>query len=99
MATQTTSNPIEQLLPIILQAFTKTAEEIRRLDEQQRQYAKAAYHGMTGSGKARYVSELVAIERENGSKGAQSRVADLLGVTGGRISQLVTSDLNRKNGK
>lgn len=99
-------DPLEQVMAVVVEGFKKTTEAIQslrdqqaELAEQQKQYTKAAYHGMTGSGKSRFVSELVAIERAKDPRGAQSRVADLIEVSEGRISQLLNSDKNRKNGK
>lgn len=54
---------------------------------------------MTGSGKSRYVAKLVEIEKQNGPRGAQARVAETLGLTPGRITQLLKSEKNCKNSK
>jgi len=90
----------------VIQGFQMTTASIQELRNQQanleqklQQQARAAYHGMTGSGKSRYTSELVKIESENNPRGAQARVAETLGVSPGRITQLLSSDKNRKNGK
>jgi len=97
---------LEQVMATVVQGFKMTTEAIQDLRDQQasleqklQQQARAAYHGMTGSGKSRYAAELVKIERENNPRGAQARVAETLGVTPGRVTQLLGSDKNRKNGK
>lgn len=77
----------------------KLEQEQRALEQQQKEHLKAAYNGMTGSGKARYVSELVEIEKKKGERGSQARVARTLDLTAGRIAQLINSEKNRKNGK
>lgn len=99
-------DPLEQVMQTVVAGFKKTTEAIQdlrvrqeKLEQQQKLQAKAAYHGMTGSGKSRYVTQLVNIEKDNESWGAQARVAAMLDVTPGRITQLLKSDKNRKNGK
>jgi hypothetical protein len=99
-------DPLQQVMTIVVEGFKHTTAAIQQLrekqvelEEKQKLQARAAYHGMTGSGKSRYTSELVKIEREKDPRGAQSRVAQLLDVTPGRITQLLSSDKNRKNGK
>jgi len=99
-------DPLEQVMSIVLEGFKKTTESIQDLRAQQaelelkqRQQAKAAYHGMTGSGKSRYVQQLVEIEKKNEERGAQARVAETLELSAGRITQLLNSEKNRKNGK
>jgi hypothetical protein len=69
------------------------------LEKKLQQQARAAYQGMTGSGKSRYATELVKIESAQNPRGAQARVSETLGVTPGRVTQLLNSDKNRKNGK
>lgn len=83
----------------IIESFKRAENEINQLKEQQKVNARATFQGMTGSGKSRYVSELVEYEKEQNSNGAQARVAEMLNLSPGRISQLVSSDKNRKNGK
>lgn len=102
----TSADPLEQVMETVVQGFKMTTAAIHELREQQtsleiklQQQARAAYHGMSGSGKSRYTAELVKIESSNNPRGAQARVAETLGVTPGRITQLLTSDKNRKNGK
>lgn len=99
-------DPLEQVMVTVVQGFKMTTDAIQALRTQQanleqklQQQARAAYHGMTGSGKSRYAMELVKIESAHNSRGAQARVAETLGVTPGRITQLLNSDKNRKNGK
>jgi len=92
-------DPLEQVMSIVVEGFKKTTESIQdlraqqeKLELKQKQQAKAAYHGMTGSGKSRYVSKLVEIEKQNGARGAQARVAETLELTPGRITQLLKSE-------
>lgn len=99
-------DPLEQVMETMISGFKHTTQAIQDLREQQaeleqrqKQQAKAAYHGMTGSGKSRYVTQLVEIEKERGVRGAQARVAETLDLSPGRITQLLNSDKNRKNGK
>lgn len=99
-------DPLEQVMRVVVEGFRHTTEAIQdlrdkqaRLQEQQKEQARAAYNGMTGSGKSRYVTKLVEIERDKEEKGAQARVADMLDLSPGRISQLLNSAKNRKNGK
>lgn len=99
-------DPLEQVMTTVVQGFTMTTKAIQDLRDQQtsleqklQQQARAAYHGMTGSGKSRYAEELVKIESVQNPRGAQARVAETLGITPGRITQLLNSDKNRKNGK
>ncbi|WP_411705276.1 hypothetical protein [Edaphovirga cremea] len=99
-------DPLEQVMATVIQGFQMTTASIQELRDQQasleqrlQQQARAAYHGLTGSGKSRYTSELVKIESEHNPRGAQARVAETLGVSPGRITQLLNSDKNRKNGK
>lgn len=99
-------DPLELLMENVIYGFKTTTSAIQNLRDQQeelnqklQQQARAAYQGMTGSGKSRYVTELVKIENEENPRGAQARVAELLGVTPGRITQVLKSNKNRKNGK
>ncbi|MEI7869966.1 MAG: hypothetical protein WCI11_18920 [Candidatus Methylumidiphilus sp.] len=101
-----TPDPLEQVMTIVIEGFKRTTESIHALRNQQaelelklKQQAKAAYHGMTGSGKSRYVAQLVEIEKENEPRGAQARAAETLELSPGRITQLLKSDKNRANGK
>ncbi|MGV2702286.1 UNVERIFIED_CONTAM: hypothetical protein MT382_00480 [Aeromonas salmonicida] len=99
-------DPLQIMMTTVLNGFALSAQAIQdlrdrqtELENKQRQQAQAAYQGMTGSGKSRYVTELVEIEKKVNPTGAQARVADALALTPGRISQLLKSDKNRKNGK
>lgn len=101
-----TPDPLEQVMALVLEGFKKTTEAIydlreqqAALQEQQQQQARAVYQGMTGSGKSRYVTQLVEFEKQKDPRGAQARVAATLDLSPGRITQLVTSDKNRANGK
>lgn len=100
------SDPLTQVMETVLMGFKQTTEAIQTLRDQQAElekrqklHAKAAYHAMTGSGKSRYVEQLVEIEKEVDPRGAQARVAETLELSPGRITQLLTSEKNRKNGK
>ncbi|SKC66193.1 hypothetical protein SAMN05445504_0509 [Burkholderia sp. CF099] len=99
-------DPLEQVMKVVVEGFRHTTQAIQdlrekqeKLEQQQKEQARAAYNGMTGSGKPRYVSTLVEIERAKDEKGAQARVAGLLDLSPGRISQLLNSEKNKKNGK
>lgn len=90
----------------VLTGFQQTAEELRKLrnqtvalEQKQKMQARAAYQGMTGSGKSRYAAELERLEVQIDAYGARARVADTLGVSPSRVTQLLNSDKNRKNGK
>ncbi|MFT6790783.1 MAG: hypothetical protein ACJAVX_004206 [Pseudoalteromonas rhizosphaerae] len=106
MPTQPEQDPLKQIMSTIINGFQQTTDAIQNLKQEQatlakkqQQQAKAAYHGMTGSGKARYVTKLVEIEKQTEPRGAQARVAQIIEVSPSRITQLITSDKNRKNGK
>jgi len=96
---QDNPDPLENMMAMMVEGFRATTTEIQALKAKQKQHAIAAYQGMTGSGKSRYVAKLVEIEAAQESRGAQARVAETLDLSEGRISQLVSSDKNRKNGK
>ncbi|WP_139110861.1 hypothetical protein [Acidithiobacillus thiooxidans] len=93
------TDPLENMMSIMLESFRATTAEIQVMKAQQKGQAIAIYNGMTGGGKSRYVSKLVEIEAAQEPRGAQSRVADMLDLSEGRISQLLTSEKNRKNGR
>lgn len=95
----TEADPLENMMAMMVEGFRATTTEIQALKVKQKQQTIAAYHGMTGSGKSRYVSKLVEIEAAQEPRGAQARVADMLDLSEGRISQLLSSDKNRRNGK
>jgi predicted XRE-type DNA-binding protein len=99
-------DPLEQVMKVVIEGFRHTTQAIQdlreqqeKLEQRQQEHARAAYDGMTGSGKSRYVSKLVEIERAIEEKGAQARVASTLDLSAGRISQLLNSEKNKKNGK
>lgn len=106
MSISNPADPIENLMTVLVEGFKRTTQAIQdlrdeqaKLQQQQKETVMTAYNGMTGSGKSRYVAKLVEIERSKEEKGAQARVAEMLNVTPGRISQLLNSDKNRRNGK
>lgn len=68
-------------------------EEQRQIKKELHQNIKANYVAHTGCGKARYVTELVK------DYGSQAEVAKMLDVSPSRISQLINSEKNRRNGK
>jgi CRP-like cAMP-binding protein len=99
--------PLEMIMDVTMQGFAQVkqameelqAEQQRLRDEQVRMAIQsrgvtvANYKAHTASGKARMASELVQVF------GSQAGAAEYLGVTPGRISQLVNSEKNRKNGR
>ena len=100
------NDPLEQMMNTVLEGFRQTSKAIHdlraeqeELKQNQKNQAQAAYHGMTGSGKSRYVSQLVSLEEQVNPYVARTRVAETLDVSRSRVSQLVNSDKNRKNGK
>lgn len=95
----TATDPLENMMAMMVEGFRATTTEIQAMKARQKEQAIAAYHGMTGSGKSRYVSKLVEIEATQEQRGAQSRVANMLDLSEGRISQLLSSEKNRRNGK
>jgi hypothetical protein len=106
MGKDTDIDPLKMVMDTVVEGFRQTTNAIQDLRGRQTELenrlklqARAAYHGMTGSGKSRYTSELVEIERNIDPRGAQARVAETLGVTPGRVTQLLKSDKNKKNGK
>jgi hypothetical protein len=99
-------DPLEHIMTTVIAGFQQTTDAIKELkaqqealESQQKEQARAVYQGMTGSGKSRYVAELVNIEKQKDPRGAQARVADTLNVSSARVTQLLKSDKNRKNGK
>ena len=100
------TDPLEQVMSVVTEGFKHTTDAIKdlrdqqeKLAETQKQQARAAYDGMTGSRKYRYVAKLVEIEKAVEEKGAQNRVAETLNLSPSRITQLINSNKNRKNGK
>lgn len=97
----------EMIMSTVISGFRHVTNKLLEIEatqkemrEQQQKFAQAAYQGMTGSGKSRYVATLVSMEEEAGrQRGAKARVAKTLDLTPGRITQLLNSDKNRKNGK
>lgn len=88
------NTPISKaMMDVTLQGFQKVKEALDALEEIQTTQARATYSGLTGSGKSRYVQAMVD------AVGSQAKVADMLDLSPGRISQLVKSEKNRKNGK
>lgn len=92
-------DPFEQIMSTVLEGFRQTTDAIRALrneqlvlEERQRRQTRATYEAITGKGKSRYVSKLVEIERSIEEKGAQSRVAEMLGLSPSRITQLMKSE-------
>lgn len=100
-------NPLDMIMDVTMQGFAQVkqaigevqAEQQRLRDEQvrmakqSREITIANYKAHTASGKARMANELVQVF------GSQTGAAEYLGLTKGRISQLVNSDKNRKNGR
>lgn len=93
MPRKKSAQPFEAMMEVTLDGFKQVNEIIKSIHQAQKIQAQATYSGLTGAGKARYVGELVK------SYGSQADVATLLDRTPGRISQLVNSEKNRKNGK
>lgn len=104
------NDPFEAWMKNTLEGFKHTAQAIQdlrikhekleqKLEKKLQDHARAAYDGMTASGKSRFVTRLVEIEQAADEKGAKVRVAETLSVTPARISQLLRSEKNRKNGK
>lgn len=109
-----TPDPLQQVMATVIAGFQQTTEIIQQVQQQQQQLqrqqdslqqqlqnqTRAAYSGMTASGRTRFVSSLVEQEvKAKGERGAQARVANTLDLTPGRVSQLVNSSRNRENGR
>ncbi|QOQ83805.1 hypothetical protein [Comamonas thiooxydans] len=99
-------DPLQQVMDTVVAGFAHTTAAIREvrdrqqvLETQLQDQARAAYSGMTASGRARFVSTMVDQERAANPYGAQARVAARLDLTPGRVSQLVNSARNRENGR
>ncbi len=86
-------DPSVLMMNATLQGFTQAKAAMDQLKERQQAVAIATYKGMTSNGKSRYVSELVT------ALGSQSEAATFLRLSPGRISQVIGSSKNRKNGK
>lgn len=93
MGRQVAKEPVEALMNATLEGFKHVNEAIKAVHQAQKVQAKATYSGLTGAGKARYVTELAS------SYNSQAQVAELLDLSKGRISQLVNSEKNKKNGR
>jgi hypothetical protein len=93
MGRQASKDPVESLMYATLDSFKHVNEVIKSVREDHKVLAQATYNGLTGSGKTRFVSDMVE------AYGSQARVAQMLELSPGRISQLVNSDKNKKNGK
>lgn len=109
-----TPDPLQQVMATVVASFQQTTEIIQQVQQQQQQLqqqqqqlqqqlqnqTRAAYSGMTASGRTRFVGSLVQQEiQANGERGAQARVANTLNLTPGRVSQLINSPRNRENGR
>ena len=99
-----TPDPLQQVMATVVAGFQQTTAIIQQVQQQLQQQlqnqTRAAYSGMTASGRTRFVGSLVQQEIEaNGERGAQARVANTLNLTPGRVSQLVNSPRNRENGR
>lgn len=114
MGVSNPQDPLQQVMQTVISGFQQTTQVIAEVQKQQAQLqqqqaqlqqqlqdqARAAYNGMTGSGKSRFVQALVEQEAiRNGERGAKARVSDTLGITPPRVTQLLNSEKNRKNGK
>lgn len=104
--TPSSNEPLELMMSVVVDGFQRVADSMHeikaeqaKLSDIQKQQSKAAYHAFTGCGKARYVGMLVEIESQTNPRGARARVAQTLDLTPARITQLLNSDKNRKNGK
>jgi hypothetical protein len=103
-------DPFEAMMKNTIEGFKHTTQAIQdlrakhekleqKLERKLQEQAQAAYDGMTASGKSRFTARLVEIEEKTDKKGAKARVAETLNVSPARISQLLRSEKNRKNGK
>lgn len=86
-------DPSEMMMEVTLEGFRQAKAAMDAIKLQQTNQARATYSALTSSGKSRYVASLTE------TSGSQAEVAELLDLTAGRISQLVRSERNRKNGK
>jgi hypothetical protein len=87
------TNSPEDLTRATLKGIEEARKTADATQKAQRIQAKATYDGLTSGGKSRFVNNLTE------AYGSQARVADELDLSPGRISQLVNSEKNRKNGK
>lgn len=93
MKREASTQAIETMMKATIDGFNQVNLIIKSVHQNQKIHAQATYSGLTGSGKSRYVSELVK------SYESQAAVAELLDLSRGRICQLVNSGKNKKNGK
>jgi hypothetical protein len=93
MGRQAKTDPVDALMQATLDGFKQVNEVVKIVRQEQKILTKATYDGLTGSGKARFVTQLVD------AYGSQNEVAKTLDLTAGRISQLVNSEKNKQNGK
>lgn len=84
---------IRALTEVTIKGFEQVAQVLDDLREAQGKAVRATYNGLTSSGKSRYVASLVE------EVGSQAEVSRMLNITPGRVSQLMKSEKNRKNGK
>lgn len=93
MSRRTNEDPSEMMMAVTLEGFKQAKAAMDAIKGNQTNQARATYSALTSSGKSRYVASLAE------TSGSQAEVAELLNLTPGRISQLVKSEKNRKNGK
>lgn len=84
---------IRALTEVTIKGFEQIVQALDDTREAQGKVARATYNGLTSSGKSRYVASLVK------EVGSQAEVSRMLNITPGRVSQLMKSEKNRKNGK
>ena len=84
---------IRALTEVTIKGFEQVAQALVDMREAQGKVVRATYNGLTSSGKYRYVASLVE------EVGSQAEVSRMLNITPGRVSQLMKSEKNRKNGK
>lgn len=102
-------NPNQQLVVLLHAAGTAMTQMATKIGEMQTslantqktqtQFIRASYQAHTGCGKSRLVAELVREAEKDNPSTARAEVAKLLQLSPSRISQLLNSDKNRKNGK
>lgn len=86
------TNPeLDSLERLVTTGLATAAQAIRREAETTRAVARATYNGHTANGKARFADDLA------NSMGSNKAVAEYLGLTEGRISQLRKTA--KRNGK
>jgi hypothetical protein len=102
-------NPNQQLVVLLHAAGTAMTQMATKIGEMQTslantqktqaQFIRASYQAHTACGKSRLVAELVREAEKDNPSTARAEVAKLLQLSPSRISQLLNSDKNRKNGK